>query len=98
MKDEISGGSSKPGDDSSKSKISTPKTASRSEVDEVSKNKGLKTKPKTNSIQKRGGDSNANGISSKGKAKVGKSRTTPSVADGEATTTGGRKRKRKGRK
>ncbi|ONK60445.1 uncharacterized protein A4U43_C08F18550 [Asparagus officinalis] len=79
-------GSSKSGDDS------TPKTATRSEVNEVSKNQSSRTRtPKTS-------DSKVNGsISNKGKAKVGESGSTPLVSDGEASK-GAKKRKRKGRK
>lgn len=98
VKDDISRGSSKVRDDSSKSKDSTPKTAIRSEVGEVSKNKGLNTKPRTNNTPKSGGDSKADSMSGKGKAEDGKSGAAPYVSESEAIKTGGRKRKRKGRK
>lgn len=90
-------GSSKVEDDGDKLKDATP---SRSEADEIKKDKTPRTKPKANSNPKTSGDLKANGIASKGKAKAGDSLSTAAVSDSEATTggAGGRKRKRKGRK
>lgn len=100
LKVDTTEGDSKLMDDSDIPEDSTPKNESRSEADEHVKSKTPRTRPKTNSSSKSGADSKPNGISSEGKSKLVDSESTTTALDGEATAggTGGRKRKRKGRK